>query len=137
MKQKIIVLGCLIISGCSNSQNSNPSNGSSLPQPNSNITAGQVYRRAKAEFNISSAPNGAANIQLMKKSYTTDPVCNGGQCTDFSDITVTNTVQTQFAVTPTQSHQTLQFNSQDSNLTNFLNLQIGTLFDNNLVSCIL
>jgi hypothetical protein len=133
MDKKIALMGCLIFTafGCSNGQNNQPDVGSPLPAVNGG-SGSQIYMRAKAEFDISSAPDGSAQFNLVKKSYAAAPNCLHGQCTDFSDITVTNEGSTQFALL---SNAPVSQSTSNQNISNLATLKIGTLFDNNLTSC--
>jgi hypothetical protein len=131
MKKIILLALSVMLSACSNSGSQQST--SNLPNPNLNSTAGTVYMRAKAEFNLTSAPSGSAKLDLIKKTYAAGGNCQHGQCTDFSDITVVNTGSTQFALTTgaTQTNQTVS----NENITTLAQLNIGTLFDNEIYSC--
>jgi hypothetical protein len=119
-------------SACSSGQSPNNSS-NNLPSVNPNAANGQVYIKAKAEFDLSSAPDGSAQFNLVKKSYAAAPNCLHGQCTDYSDITVTNSGSTQFELA--QSQAQIAQNVTNQNLSNIVDLKIATLFDNNLTSC--
>jgi hypothetical protein len=129
-KQLLFIVPIFIL-GCSSGNKSSDSNGGSIvPLANTGI-AGQVYVKAKAEFDLSSAPDGSAQLNLVKKSYAAQN-CLHGQCTDFSDITVSNSGSTQFALTNDNS---IIQGTENQNISILGNLTIGTLFDNNLTSC--
>jgi hypothetical protein len=135
MKNIKSILGCglgLLIVGCSNSPNVGQTPPSSLP-PIAGGANGVSYVKAKAEFDLSSAPDGSAQFNLVKKSYAASPNCLHGQCTDFTDITVTNSGSTQFQLV--QSQAQISQNTSNQNLSNIVDLKIATLFDNNLTSC--
>jgi hypothetical protein len=128
MKNLIALTIVTLLVGCSENQPS--STGSNLPPVTG--SNGQVYMKAKAEFDLSSSPDGSAQFNLVKKTYAAAPNCVHGQCTDFSDITVTNNGSTQFALT---NHNPIIQGTDNQNITVLGNLKIGTLFDNNLTSC--
>jgi hypothetical protein len=132
---KILLVGffslIITLSGCTSKQS--PDTSGNIPSPSSNPTAGQVYSRAKAEFDLSSSPSGSAQFNLVKKSYAAAPNCTHGQCTDYTDITVSNSGSTQFELS--QSQAQISQNTSNQNLSNIVDLKIATLFDNNLTSC--
>jgi hypothetical protein len=131
MKTKIIILVPFFLAvGCS--QNSSVNSNAPLPAVTGSSN-GQVYMKAKAEFDLSSAPDGSAQFNLVKKSYAAAPNCLHGQCTDYTNITVTNSGSTQFQLVQSQSQ--ISQNVTNQNLSNIVDLKIATLFDNNLTSC--
>jgi hypothetical protein len=118
----------LIISGCSPNQNSNQNTPLPAVANPSNL---KTFMQAKAEFDLSSSPNGTAQFNLIKKSYAL-ATCTHGQCTDFTDITVTNNSSTQFALS---SNSPVIQGTNNKNMSNLVTLKIGTLFDNDLTAC--
>jgi hypothetical protein len=120
------------MTACANQQNENDPS-SNLPSVGTNLPNEQSYARAKAEFDLSSTPDGTAQFNLVKKSYAVAPNCLHGQCTDYTDITVTNLGSTQFELAQSQAQITQ--NTSNQNLSNIVDLKIATLFDNNLTSC--
>jgi hypothetical protein len=131
MKYQIAILSSLLVlSACSSGQNG--SSGGNLP-PVSGSIGGKTYMKAKAEFDVSSSSQGSAQFQLVKKSFAVAPNCLHGSCTDYTDITVTNSGSTQFQLV--QSQAQISQNTSNQNLSNIVDLKIGTLFDNNLTSC--
>jgi hypothetical protein len=134
VNQKNVVVSLFamfIISGCSNGSQSQPSAG--LPPvvaPNQNYSV----LKGKAEFNITSSPNGTASIELVKKSYAAGTCSQAlGNCLDYSDITVTNSGNTIFEIN--KSQQSLTYNTSNGNLTSFLTLDVIKLTDNSLFVC--
>jgi hypothetical protein len=136
MNKNIFVLSTFALSlwGCSPTVN-NPTTQTNPPPVN---TSGQLQLivKAKAEFDVTTAPDGTAKFELVKKTYASGGTCTHGSCIDFTDVTVTNTVDTQFSL----SHMNIPSNafsttSTNNNLGNFLTLQLGTLFDNDLFEC--
>jgi hypothetical protein len=102
-----------------------------LPAPVGSASDNYIIK-AKAEFDVTSSPSGSAQWQLVKKSYASG-VCTHGQCTDYTDITVTNTTNTDFQINDSQENITENVSNTD--LTNFLTLNVVTLFDNDLFEC--
>jgi hypothetical protein len=111
-----------------------PDSGSStsLAPPAISLGGGNYIVRSTAEFDVTSTPDESAQWHLVKKSYASG-TCTHGQCTDFSDITVTNTANTNFQINDSQ--QLITQTVSNTNLTNFLNLDVVTLFDNDLFEC--
>jgi hypothetical protein len=133
-RKNLVVYSLLLVLTSSCSSNKSDSNNSpNLPAVNPGSPSGQVYVRAKAEFDLSSAPDGSAQFNLVKKTYAAAPNCLHGQCTDYSDITVTNEGSTQFQLA--QSQAQINQSTSNQNLSNIVDLKIATLFDNNLTSC--
>jgi alpha-tubulin suppressor-like RCC1 family protein len=136
MKSSKLIFGfLLVLAGCAgNTNSSNNPNNPSLPSVS--IEPGNYIQRAKAEFDVTTSQDGSASLQLVKKSYASGGSCSHGTCVDYTDVTVTNTTQTAFALnqtnTPGNAFSTTTLNG---NLTNFLTLNIATLFDNDLFAC--
>jgi lysophospholipase L1-like esterase len=125
------ILSIVFLAGCSESKN--PANQDPKDINPGSISGLSVISKAKAEFDLSSNPDGSAQFNLVKKSYAVAPNCLHGQCTDYTDITVTNSGSTQFELL--QSQAQISQNTSNQNLTNIVDLKIATLFDNNLTSC--
>jgi hypothetical protein len=103
-----------------------------LPSPTAPTVNGFSYVRGKAEFDMISTPSASSKLQLIKKSYASGD-CQHGQCTDFSDFTITNVENTLFSLT--QSGQSMTRSTQSYDLGVLVSLTIGSLFDNNLFAC--
>jgi hypothetical protein len=130
-RKNLVVYSLLLVLTSSCSSNKSDSNNSpNLPAVNPGSPSGQVYVRAKAEFDLSSAPDGSAQFNLVKKTYAAAPNCLHGQCTDYSDITVTNEGSTQFQLA--QSQAQINQSTSNQNLSNIVDLKIATLFDKNV-----
>jgi hypothetical protein len=131
--KKYLPVFILILSACSSSHNDQTDNGTNLPSVN--LGPGEIsYVRARTEFDISSVPSGSAKFELVKKSYAAG-LCSHSQCTDFSDLTVTNNAQVQFSLIPSQQQASISDGSNNNQLADIIDLQVGILFDNELVSC--
>jgi hypothetical protein len=123
-----------IIFGCTEPQDISKvaSNiGNNPPVVSTSALNGLLYVRARAEFDLTSESQNTTQIELVKKVYATTS-CIDGQCVDFSDVTVTNSISTEFDLL---SDSSLTRNSNNQNLTNLVKINLGTLFDNNLMSC--
>jgi hypothetical protein len=136
MNKNIFVLSAFVFSlwGCSqiaNNQTTQPN----LPTVDTSNQL-QLIVKAKAEFDVTTTPDGTAKFELVKKTYAAGGTCTHGNCIDFTDVTVTNTVDTQFSLShiniPSNAFSTT---SANTNLGNFLTLQLGTLYDNDLFQC--
>jgi hypothetical protein len=139
MKTNVLLLiaSMAILAGCTKVT---PTDTTQQPQSGVNTTDSSLnyYARATATFGVS-ASNGdgsdssSIKLHLLKTSYASGTCTGHTSCYDFTDITISNTEQTVFALT--QSQENITENTNNNSLTNFSTVNIGTLWDNNLFAC--
>jgi hypothetical protein len=103
-------------------------------------SSGNYLVKAKAEFDVTRSGQAGAKLEmkLVKMSYASGGACAHGSCVDYSDITVTNTINTQFAITQNgfTSANTELLTQQNTVISNLGVFQIATgMFDNDLFAC--
>jgi alpha-tubulin suppressor-like RCC1 family protein len=133
-KAMALISFLVLIQGCSSRETPSTQNPGMLPPVSGGSNIGSVSLKARAIYAVT-AQNSKTGTSLTFKRQALQ-TCQEGNCTDFTDINISNAANTEFALDLTNiPNNQYSANTNNQNLQNFLTLDIGTLFDNNLFSC--